>query len=1085
MDITAGGEWVFIEQNDCFCRTPCVLPARRSPNECCMEKKLLAAVAWCNKRGRWLILTLLLQVGIVAQLAAQVITVTGTVKDPRGAPLQGVSVNVKDTKFTALTDASGNYSIKVPGPDVTLVFSYVGFANKEEKLLSRQVINVTLAESTSDLNDVIVVGYGGTAKKKDLTGSISVLGSKQIAERQPVTLFDALQGQMAGVMITNDNGDPAGQGTIQIRGASTINSGNGPLYVIDGVMSEDANYINPADIETVEVFKDASSAAIYGARGANGVILITTKRGKEGRPTINFTYSHTLGKLAHKLRTTSAAELRTYRKLRGDGYNQNNSDTVSPYMNQDNDFQDVMFRTSHKQVATLSMSGGQKGLNYYIGATYTDDRAIVINSWLKRVQVRSNVDYQASSRLRISNNISVAYQTGNDIPVGNALKVVFDRNPWTALYRPDGSLTNYTESKRNPVAQALYTVDVDNNFTALMNTRLEYLVYKDLRFTTSFNAQLDSWKNNYFVPSSLTSTGTGDATGSNTFNQKIYWEVQSFFNYSKALGHDQQLNALLGVSADRRRSDGYVINMSNYLDESIYTSNAAQTININKTGTTATANADASLFGRVNYSYKGRYIVEGSFRRDGSSRFGANNKWGNFFAGSAAWRFSDEQFMNWTRSILNDGKLRFSVGQTGNDRINNYAAYTLINFGGEYYDGSSVAAPNTTFGNANIKWETTTQTDLGLDLSFFNNRMTFTADYYNKTTSNLLYNSQLGQESGATNVYVNVGTISNKGLELMLSGTPVSKRNFSWTVSGNVTFQNSRIEKLNNGTSFISGDKWLIQEGGRIGDFFVYKNLGVYAWDQSNAYDEAGHQLTLVMGADGKPTGAYTLNGKPYGGVVKQKSANGHTLVGGDTNWLDLNNDGVIDDKDRVIAGNGIPKAFFGFVNTIRYKNFSLNFLFNGNLGYQVYNGVKNAQNAFTSTYSPPSWDAIAYSWKKPGDVAIFPNITGKTASGETVKADDHYGIRNGMNSLYIEDGSFIRLSSAKLTYVFDQKILRKLKLKGLAVYLFGNNIATWTKYSWYDPEFSAPTDTPLNVGNDNGKYPKRREFGFGINANF
>ncbi|MBN9298176.1 MAG: TonB-dependent receptor [Filimonas sp.] len=1041
-----------------------------------MEKKCLRGkgISLKQRMRTFALLFMLLQICFLSNVFAQTISVNGVVKDGKGSPVSGVTVNVKGTAINSITDIDGKYNVKVPTASSVLVFTFVGFTTKEETVDSRKTINVTMSESSSDLDEVIIVGYGASTKKKDLTGAIGTVSSKQINERQPVTLFDALQGQVSGVMVMNDNGDPAGQGSIQIRGASTINSGNGPLYVIDGIMSDNANYINPNDIESIEVFKDASSAAIYGARGANGVILITTKKGKDGRPLINATYTHTIGQLAHKLRTTSADELRLYRKMRGDGNAGANVDSLNPYLNQDNDFQDLMFRTAHKQVFTVSASGGQKGLTFYTGATYTDDRSIVINSWIKRIQARANIEYQASKKLKIVNNLSVSYQTGNDIPVATALKVVFDRNPWTAITRPDGSYTGYVESKRNPVAQALFSKSEKNLFTAQYNTRLEYLIYKDLRFTTSFNI---SWNNNRsidFVPSSLTSTGTGDATGANGFTQSAYWEYQAFFNYNKTIKGKHNFTGLLGFSADKKRTDNFNISMNNFLDESVFTSNAAQTINLTKTGTDASSATDASVFGRLGYNYSGKYILEGSFRTDGSSKFGANNKFGTFYAGSAAWRFSQETFMTWASPYITDGKLRLSVGQTGNDRIDDNASRTLINYGGEYYNGSSVAAPNSRLGNPNIKWETTTQKDLGLDLTFNKGKITFTADYYMKTTSNLLYNQKLAGESGVTDVYVNIGTLQTNGLELNLTATPVTTKNFQWQVTGNVTFQSSKIKELANHQSFISGDKWLIQEGGRLGDFYVFQNLGVYQWNESNAYDPAsGRKLGVVLGADGKPNGSYTLDGKPFAGTPQAKYTNGLKLLGGDTEWLDLNNDGVIDDKDRVIAGNAVPKQFFGFINTFRYKNFTLNFMFNGNLGYQIYNGVKNAQNANSSTYSPPSWDAILGSWQKQGDIATYPYFPAK---------DTRYGIRNGINSLYVEDGSFIRLTSAKLTYTFSGKFIQQVKMKSLGVYIFGNNLGTWTKYSWYDPEFSS---SGLNIGADNGKYPKRREIGLGINANF
>ena len=340
----------------------------------------------CLCRNSSLVLFFQLLLVFVANAQTTPIKVSGTIKDAKGAGLHGVSVSVKGTSVGTTSDSSGHYSINVPGRQSVLVFSLVSYANKEETVGSRTTINTSLAEGGSSLDDVVVIGYGGAVKKRDLTGAISSVSAKQIQERQPVTLFDALQGQAAGVLVTNDNGDPAGQGTIQIRGASTVNSGNGPLYVIDGIISENGNFVNPNDVESIEVLKDASSTSIYGARGANGVIIITTKKGKPGKPLISASYLNVFGQLAHKLRTTSAAELRYYRAARGDGNAGANVDSLNPYLNADNDFQDLMFRTGNKKVASLSVGGGQQGIQYYGSLNYTDDQSIVINSWIKRVQ---------------------------------------------------------------------------------------------------------------------------------------------------------------------------------------------------------------------------------------------------------------------------------------------------------------------------------------------------------------------------------------------------------------------------------------------------------------------------------------------------------------------------------------------------------------------------------------------------------------------------------------------------------------------------------------------------------------------------
>lgn len=1003
------------------------------------------------------------------------VKVTGTVRDEKGNPVSGVSILVKGTYNGTATDNAGHYSITVPGAKSVLLFSSVGFNDASEMVGNRSAINTSLKAGSSNLEEVVVIGYG-TQKKKDVTGAISSVTAKDIEKRNPVTLYDALQGQAAGVLVTNDNGDPSGQGTIQIRGASTINSGNGPLWVIDGIISDNGNFLNPADIETIDILKDASSAAIYGARGANGVILITTKKGKEGRPLINVNYYRLYGELAHKLRTTSAAELRYYRASRGDGNNGYNVDSLNPYLNADNDYQTLLFRTALKQVASISIGGAQKGISYYGGASYTDDQSIVVNSWIKRIQSKINVSYN-SKKLTVSHSLAFAYQTGNTIPVGNSALQVFERNPWTSIYRPDGTLAGYVESKRNPVAQALYNIDLDNNYTIQFNTQLVYAIAKNLKFTTLINAQLDNNTNRSLSPSILTSGGTGSSTGSNTFGKNFYWEYQAYLNYNKKFS-EHNVSATALFSADRKRIDEMRIGMLNYLDEDLLVGNIA-TIDLSstsKTYTTATAYSDASLALRVGDTYKGKYIVSGTYRRDASSRFGPNNRWGNFYSGSAAWRFSSENFMNWSHNWLTEGKLRVSYGKTGNDRIGNtnYPSFTVINFGQDYYNGYSSAAENTSLGNSEIHWENTTSLNYGLDLSLLKNRLNITVDYYTKTTNDLLYNSALPAETGKKDVNINLGAIQNKGLELTATATFVSKRDFRWDVTGNITFQNSIIKELNNHTSFISGNKWLIQEGGRIGDFYIWKNLGIYQWDESNAYDANGTQLIPdIDPATSKPSGTYTTQeGKPYAGTIYQKSRNGFVLQGGDVQWFDKNNDGIIDEQDKVIAGNAQPDYFFGFGSTITYKNWSLNFLFNGQVGNEVYNRVANKQNEFSSTYTPPIWDAALYSWHAQGDISKYPYFPRKDTRGN---------MSTGYNSLYVEDGSFLRLSSVRLAYTLGSKVVKRIGMKRFDVYIYGNNLLMWTNYSWYDPEFSS---SGLNIGEDGGKYPKRRELGIGVNIN-
>lgn len=1014
-----------------------------------------------------------------ASLYAQTIKVSGTVTDAKGDPLPGVSVKIKGTAIGVSTANNGNYTINVADAASVLVFSYIGYIKQELTVGAKKAINVKLLDDESSLNEVVVTGFGQSTIKKDLTGAVSGVSAKEIAERQPVNLAEALQGQAAGLLVTTDGGDPSGQGTIQIRGASSINAGNGPLYVIDGITSENADFINPMDIENVQILKDASSASIYGARGANGVIIITTKRGKEGKPSITASYNNVFGKLAHKLHTLSSDELRRYRSMRSGGTgNGANPDSLNPYTNADNDFQDLLFRTSDRKVLAFNVSGGQKGSTYFTSVNYTDDQALVLNSSLKRLQTKVNVESKIGSKLTLSNNLSFAYQTGNEIPIGNSAKQVFEKNPWTSIYRPDGSLAGYVESKRNPVAFALLTDDVDNNFTVQYNTKADLQIAKYFTLTGLFNAQLDNKTNKTFSPSSLTNGGTGTATGSNTFNKRIYWEGQTYLNYNHTFGKDHAVTGLLGFTSERNRNDGYTVAMFNYLSEAINTSDAG-TIDLTKTRTTASATTSAAAFVRGNYSYKGRYIVQANYRKDGSSKFGSANKWGDFYSASAAWRFSDEKFMAFSKSWLDDAKLRYSYGQLGNDAIKPYQDQNIIEFGNYNYNDQYSAAESLTMGNPNIQWETVRTSNIGADLTFFKGRLGLTADYYAKTTLSLLYDNEIPKETGKSKSTINLGNIKNTGFEFAINATPVNTENFTWNTMFNMSFQKGKILELANGVPYTAGNIFVLNQGGSIGDMFVYKNLGVYQFDASNAYTPEGVRLTpdlntLYTGTDGIGTASrYFLNGQEYTGTIRRRTNGTYVMRGGDTEWLDVNNDATIDDRDIVIGGNGVPDYYFGFSNNFRYKRFSLNLLFNGQVGNEIYNSVANGQNTGSSTYSPPTYDMITNAWWKEGDVAKYPNI---------IKKDDNGNIRNSYNSLYIEDGTFIRLQSARLSYAFNPKLTNKILLKNASVFIYGTNLATWTNYSWYDPEFTANALTP---GVDGGKYPRRRELGFGINVNF
>jgi TonB-linked SusC/RagA family outer membrane protein len=1058
-----------------------------------MEKKSNAFFPAGYMICRQLFLFLILLSASGAVFAQTPIRVTGTVKDAKGAALAGVSITLKGATTGVTSDVNGQYSISVPSKESVLLFSFVGYLTKEQQVKEQQIINVTLTDKTNDLEEVVVIGYGQTQKKRDVGGAISSVNSKQIAERQPINLFDALQGQAAGVLIMNDNGEPGAQGSIQIRGANTFTAeGNTPLYVIDGVISDNGAAINPNDIERIEVLKDAASASIYGSRSAAGVILITTKRGKDGKPKIDVQYSKVYGWLAHKIQAANAAELRYYRKIQQgnlSGTQGSFTDSLNPSFNADNDYQDLLLgNRADRDDIKLSVSGGQKGMSYYGSMNYINDEGIALNTWYKSFQSRINTEFQFSRKLKYSNNLSFYWSYGNFTSINNSLRPAFDRASYLRVYNADGTLTSYLNSKRNPVANALLEDNTRETMKVQMNHQLEFQIIKDLKFTTRFNANLESFQGFYFQPRFLDDNGN-ENFGRNDLNKGFDWLLEGFLNYDKKFG-DHAVTGLLGAGKDRVKDDETHLEGKDFVIETAHYVKGAFIDNLTKQTTSGSAVSTAYAFIRGNYSFKDRYNVMAMMRRDASSRFAPETRIGNFFSAYAVWRFSDEKFMGWADRFLTDGKIRFSWGQTGNDRVGNYDYLQLLNQGNNSYNGVAGASLSTSFGNRDLKWEATEQKNVGLDLSLLNGKISFVFDYYIKTTHDLLYAKPLPGQLGFSTVKVNVGTIETRGLEFQMNSIPISTKNFTWRLDGNLTFERGKILSLEGGQPFITG-KWLIEEGGRIGNFYGWKNLGIYPSDAHNAYSQNWEKLTPVgitispaTTPPATPTprnnqivtvAGYELNGKPYTGPVYKKTGNGLPLLGGDVEWEEVYVDGIIDDNDRQIIGNAQPDYYFGVINSFNYKQFSLNVIVNGTTGGVVYNSFKQGLTNNSSSNGPALPEAIYGAWVSQGqEGAKFPYFPDKDTRGSQ---------RGSGNSYFLEDASFVRLTSAKLTYRVKPAIAKKVFMNNASVYIYGINLLTWTNYTGYDPEFSS--SNALQIGDDNGKYPKRRELGMGINIQF
>lgn len=1024
---------------------------------------------------------LLLVQPINAQTSGKV-SVKGVVLDEAGETLPGATVTEKGTKNVAATDLDGKFTIKVSKSGATLIVSYVGYVTKE--VTSKPDMKVILSENSKNLDEVVVVGYG-TMKKRDVTGAISSISSKDIEQKMATNVFEALQGQTAGIQIISGSGQPGETSSIKIRGTSTFSAdGVKPLYIVDGIPLDDIDGINPTDIASMEILKDAASAAIYGSRSANGVIIITTKQGEAGKPRIDVKYNHSWGTLSHKLAQANRADRRYYDNARRQYFLDNNignadesiqmiQDSLNVFFNVDNDYQDMILQTAQKDQVDISVGGGSDKIKYFINTGYFNERGIVPNTAFQRLTTRINSDYKPVKWMNMGSRIALTYSKKEGINENALLNAMLSRRPYFSTYYPDGSLVGVFNGQKNPIAQVEYTTDFTDAYKGNFYQFFEFDIYKGLKFRTNINANFSLSKRKKLYPSIITDEWQKSNEGGSYNYLGWNWMNEDYFSYSHKWG-DHNFSAMAGFSAQRWSNQNEILVGTNSSTDYIYTMNAfASNLTQTSTGTWQTSHSLASLFARITYDYKGRYLLTANVRRDGSSRFAENNKWGNFPSASVGWRISDEKFMQFAKPTLDDAKIRVSYGVTGNESIGNYD-YVYTYSPSTIYDGvGGVSA--TRIGKDNLKWEETKQFDIGLDLSFWNSRLTATFDYYDKYTSGLLADYELPKESGFSTMKTNVGEVSNRGFEVAIAGDIIRTKNFRWNASFNISRNINQIERLSEGKAYLEGDLWWMQEGGRIGDFYGYKYINVFQYDESNAFAEGSWQQLTPVFENGVFQNKYLLNGTEYTGKVLQKTLpNGKPFRGGDINWEEPegSRDGIIDDNDRMIIGNALPDVTGGLSTQFTYKDWSLFISFYYSLGGEIYNFGEHNRNMFKYTGTTPSPDVIYNTWLKQGDIALYPR-----------PYNDEYDNARYANSFYVEDGSFIRLQNVRLSYNLPKNWCRKCGVKGINLYAFVNNALTWTKYSGFDPEFS--TSDPLQIGRDNYHYPKKREYGVGMSVNF
>ncbi len=1030
------------------------------------------------------LLPLLLCMLLSLSASAQGIIITGQVTSTDGQGLPGANVVQKGTVNGTVTDFDGNYTITlVNDKEAILLFSYIGFQSKEQKVGGTNQIDVSLIEDSEALSDVVVIGYAAI-DRKNILGAVSSIKQDEITQVTPVSAFDAIQGRLSGVQIATD-GAPGSGSQITIRGLSTFNAGTGPLYVVDGQQLDNIDNLDPDSIADIQVLKDAATAAIYGSRSANGVIVITTKSGQEGKAKIDVSHATTYSFVSRKLPLANSKERLFYelnsRKLGDQDPNKVEflRDSLSLLTQNSFDLQDLLTRPAVRSQVNIAISGGNQIAKVYWNSGFLEEKGLVLNSGYKRINTQINANVNLNSKLTAATRLQGSFEDQKGLSENGVFLQMSQRVPYFPIFEPDGSLTPTLFGRANPIAQALERTLDDRNFRARSFSDLKYKILPSLAFKTSFGVNFRLQKRNEFAPTILQNRTNQLGTGRerNTLSYDFLYE--NVLTYKEKFG-EHTLNAIVGTSLQKWRTERTELGSRNFLNDVVETFNNVEEFRLDQTETFFTAHSLYSLFGQLSYDYKGKYLLGGTIRRDGSSRFGDENVFGNFPSVSAGWRISSESFVSDNIPAINNLMLRASYGLTGNQEIEDFLSERLYE-PGAFYGGVNGIRP-IQFGNKGIKWETTTSTNLGINLGLFDNRLTAAIDVYKKETEDLLYEVNIAPESGFDEAIKNLGRIENKGIDLEIGGTPIKTANFAWNSNLNLSFTKNEVIEVEN-DRFIAADHYLIEEGQPIGNFYGLKNLGIFQYDESNAFDDSGVQLTPVIdGTTQLPiAGQYTRNGQPYTGTINQLKFGNTVLLGGDIIWDDVNKDFQIEaEKDRQVIGNGLPTVFGGFFNEFKYKNFSVSFLFDYTFGHDIWAEYNQKRDDGNSGNETPSPIRIKGAWSTPGQIAKYPIL-------ERIRSQNKgFNTGNANNPLpqsaYIEDGDFIKLRNVRFNYRLSPDLLDKITwLKSFSMNLSINNLATWTKYTGFNPELRSREN--LEPGRDNLRYPNKTQIILGLRA--
>ncbi|KXX69378.1 TonB-dependent receptor [Flammeovirga sp. SJP92] len=953
-----------------------------------------------------------------------------------GLPIPGVTVFIKGTTHGTVTNLHGKYSLLVTAQDKgkLLVFNHIGMVNQEHTIGDQTTLNISMVSELEELEEVTVVGYSSTSKKL-LSSSLQSVDSETLKDLPVATLDAALAGQASGVQINSNSGTPGSALSVRVRGVGSVNAANQPLYVIDGipVITENSSQVSfsgqtisalsdlsPSDIESITVLKDGAGAAIYGSRAANGVVLINTKRGATGKTKISFNAYGGIQQVYKRLDLLNKQQWFEYKndQLGIEKYTQEYIDNY-PH---DTDWQNEIYRDAPIASYDLSLQGGNEKTSFYLSGSYFDQQGVIKGSGYDRTNLRANIDHHFSERVKVGTSLQFGMSENNRIegdqslnaPLPNALSLP----AIYPVYNEDGTY-NEDGPYANPVAIANEAINKAYTYRGLGNAYLDVAIMNDLTFRTQVGFDYYNLREHSYDPVTTRQGASYNGLGFSANNTSINTTVNATLQYVKSI-NNHRFDVLAGFSSESYENRSNYIRAQNFSrPEFEYITSASEIIEADSYGLDRGLN---SFFAKANYSYANKYIFAFSVRRDGSSKFGTNNRYGTFPSASVAWRMIEENFMK-TSSLFSDFKVRGSYGLTGNDAIGDFRYQALYSSGADY-NGQPGIAPSQ-LPNEDLKWETVKQVNFGLDLGFWGNRLTLTTDIYQKTTTDMLLSRPLPPTTGFSSVISNIGEMRNTGIEVLLAYEIFRKQDFTWKASLNVSTYRNEVLKLYNGQPIdnIGRGNNRIEEGEPISIFYGYKALGV---DSST----------------------------------------------GDMVFKDVNGDGEITAEDRTKIGNPHPDFFGGFTNTLNYKNFDLNIFFQYSVGNDIYNGTRVYLESMKGEDNQTT--AILNRWRAPGDVTDIPRATANDPNNN-----------NRASSRFVEDGSYLRLKNVTLGYTLPKKITRKAFIDRMRVYVSGQNLFTLTNYSGMDPEVNYAGDDGVRMGTDFFTYPNARVYTAGLNVSF